>query len=88
MNTIESPMPGNIWEVNVKAGDAVSEDDLVCILEAMKMENEIYSPYSGTIKEVHVKKGDAVDAGAALFTIDAGGDPASCLRRFKELFDN
>ena len=63
-------MPGNIWEVNVNVGDTVTEDQLVCILEAMKMENDIYSPYAGVIKEVHVSKGDAVYTDSVLFTLE------------------
>ena len=70
MNKVEAPMPGSILDVNVKEGDTVAVDQLLCILEAMKMENEIFSPYAGTVKEVHVKKGDSVDTAAALVTIE------------------
>ena len=70
MNKIESPMPGNILDVNVNVGDTVTEDQLLCILEAMKMENEIFSPFAGTVTGVHVKKGDVVDTGALMFTIE------------------
>lgn len=57
-----APMPGKIIDVLVKAGDKVSEDDELVILEAMKMENPIYAPADGVVKEVKVKKDDKVDA--------------------------
>ena len=57
-------------DVNVNEGDTVTVDQLLCILDAMKMENEIYSPFSGAVTRVHVKKGDSVDTGTLLFTIE------------------
>lgn len=58
---IEAPMPGLILEIIVREGQAVTTDDPLLILEAMKMENLITSPRDGVIKSVAVKKGDAVD---------------------------
>ncbi len=54
------PMPGKISEVSVSVGDAVKEGQTVCILEAMKMFNELKAPRSGTIKEVNIEPGSAV----------------------------
>ena len=66
---VNAPMPGTILKVNVTAGQAVKEGDVLCILEAMKMENEIMAPKSGTITQVVVSKGSKVDTGAALVVI-------------------
>ena len=66
---VVAPMPGNILKVNVTAGQAVKEGDLLCVLEAMKMENEILAPKAGTVTQVAVAKGATVDTGAALVYI-------------------
>ena len=68
--TVEAPMPGNILDVKVKAGDSVTKGATLVILEAMKMENEIVSPSDGTIASVNVSKGESVDAGKILITLD------------------
>lgn len=65
-----SPMPGNILDVKVKNGDVVKSGDLLFILEAMKMENEILAPAGGTIGGVSVQKGATVDTGALLCSIN------------------
>ena len=67
--TVAAPMPGNILNVNVSVGQTVKEGDLLLVLEAMKMENEIYAPCSGTVTAVPVAKGSTVDTGAALVVI-------------------
>ncbi len=67
--TINAPMPGNILAVNVKAGDAVKKGDVLMILEAMKMENEIMAPADGTVVSVNVNVGATVETGAALCVI-------------------
>ena len=67
--TVSAPMPGTILKVNVTAGQAVKEGDLLVVLEAMKMENEIFSPKAGTVAQVLVNKGSSVDTGAALVVI-------------------
>lgn len=67
--TITSPMPGNILNVNVKNGAAVKKGDVLMILEAMKMENEIMSPCDGTVLSVNVTKGATVETGAVLCVI-------------------
>ena len=66
---VNSPMPGTILDVKVAVGQAVKEGDLLVILEAMKMENEIYAPCAGTVAQVLTSKGAAVDTGAPLVTI-------------------
>ena len=58
---ITSPMPGTILKLNVDEGQAVKAGDVVLILEAMKMENEIVAPCDGTIKQLLVSKGSTVD---------------------------
>ena len=67
--TVAAPMPGTILGVNVKEGDAVTAGQVLCILEAMKMENEIKAPGAGTIKQVLVARGQAVETGAPLVVI-------------------
>ena len=66
---ILSPMPGNILDVRVKAGDTVKAGDVLMILEAMKMENEILAPKDGTVAQIAVAKGNTVDTGALLAVI-------------------
>lgn len=68
-NVVVSPMPGSILDVNVAVGDQVTEGDVVCILEAMKMENEITSEFTGTVAAIKVKKGDTVDTDTVLIEI-------------------
>ena len=66
---VNAPMPGNILAVNVTPGQAVKEGDVMFILEAMKMENEIVAPVSGTVKQVLVSKGAVVETDAVLAVI-------------------
>ena len=62
-------MPGTILSVNVKAGDSVKAGDVLAILEAMKMENEIMAPHDGVVAAVHVNKGESVDTGAPIVSL-------------------
>ncbi len=66
---VKSPMPGNILAVNVTPGAAVKAGDVMFILEAMKMENEIVAPVSGTVKQVLVTKGSVVNTNEVLAVI-------------------
>ena len=67
---VTAPMPGNILKVNVTAGQAVKEGDLLLVLEAMKMENEIFAPCNGTVAQVLVSKGSTVDTGATMVVLN------------------
>src|ERR1044071_6509859 len=64
-----SPLQGNMWKVLVKQGDTVEEGQLLCIIEAMKMENEITAHKAGTIAELPIKGGEPIQAGAPIATI-------------------
>jgi glutaconyl-CoA/methylmalonyl-CoA decarboxylase subunit gamma len=66
---IEAPMPGNIWKVHVREGQEVKEGDVVIILEAMKMENEILAPKDGVVAAIHVGEGRAVNSGDVLISL-------------------
>jgi len=66
---VTAPMPGNILSVSVSAGQAVKAGQVIMILEAMKMENEIVAPCDGTVKQVLVQKGSTVDTNAVLAVI-------------------
>lgn len=67
--TISAPMPGTILKVNVEKGAAVKKGDVLLVLEAMKMENDIQSPVDGTVVAVQTSKGASVETGAPLVTI-------------------
>jgi biotin carboxyl carrier protein len=67
--TMEAPMPGTILDLKVKVGDVVDENQVLLILEAMKMENEIVAPKSGTITGIYVTKGAAIDVSTPMITI-------------------
>ena len=67
--TVTAPMPGNILKVNVQAGQAVKKGDVLMILEAMKMENEIMAPSDCTVASVNVTAGTTVEAGTVLCTL-------------------
>jgi len=62
-------MPGTILDIKVKEGDSVAEGDVVAILEAMKMENELMAPVSGKIASVHVQKGASVNSDDVILVI-------------------
>ena len=67
--TIKAPMPGTILKINVKVGDAVKKGDVVCVLEAMKMENEIFAPADGTVASVNVAQGASVNSDEVVVTL-------------------
>ena len=69
-NTVKAPMPGTILNMNVKVGDKIEKDALVCVLEAMKMENEIFSTSAGTVKAINAPKGTTVNSGDAIITLE------------------
>ena len=67
---VKAPMPGNILDVKVAAGASVKAGDVLVILEAMKMENEIVAPQDGTVATINVAVGDSVEPGATLATLN------------------
>ena len=67
--TVNAPMPGTILSVNVQNGATVKKGDVLMVLEAMKMENEIMSPADGTVSSISVQNGASVDTGAVLCVI-------------------
>lgn len=68
--TVKAPMPGTILDVKVKPGTAVKAGDILVILEAMKMENEIVAPQDGTVASINVNKGDTVNSGDVLVSMN------------------
>ena len=68
--SVKAPMPGNILDVKVAAGASVKAGDVLVILEAMKMENEILAPQDGTVASVNVNKGDTVNSGDVLVSMN------------------
>lgn len=66
---VKSPMPGNILKINVAPGQKVEEGDVLIVLEAMKMENEIVATKAGTVAQIAVSKGAVVETGAPLVVI-------------------
>jgi len=66
---IKAPIPGKILSIECKVNDSVKSDQVLLILEAMKMENEIRSDSSGVVKEIKVKEGDFVQSGVTLIVI-------------------
>lgn len=68
--TISSSIPGKIISVNIDIGDLVNEGDVLVILEAMKMQNEIVSPIKGIVKNINCKTGDSIDANVPLIIVE------------------
>ncbi|CAM3430696.1 biotin/lipoyl-containing protein [Erysipelothrix anatis] len=64
-----SPMPGNILSIAVKVGDVVTENQVLLVLEAMKMENNIVAPKAGTVAAIYAEKGTAIDVGQVMVVI-------------------
>ncbi|MBQ9357255.1 MAG: biotin/lipoyl-binding protein [Prevotella sp.] len=68
-NAVKAPLPGTVTEIKVQVGQTVSVGDVVLVLEAMKMQNNIESDYAGQVTSIVVKQGDTVMEGAVLLTI-------------------
>ena len=66
---MEAPLPGNIFAIKVKEGDAVKAGDVLIVIEAMKMENEVCAPSDGVVKQIAVSKGAMVATGDTLVVI-------------------
>ena len=69
-NGVTAPLAGNVWKIEVEQGQKVQEGDLLLILEAMKMENEIFADKDGTVSQILIQEGNAVDIGQVLLTLD------------------
>ena len=69
-NKVTAPMPGTVLQVKVSQGQAVKKGDVICVLEAMKMENDIPAPCDGVIASINVQKGASVGAGDILASIN------------------
>lgn len=69
-NKVVAPMPGTILDVKVSAGQSVKKGDVICVLEAMKMENDIPAPCDGVIASVNVQKGASVSANDVIATLN------------------
>jgi biotin carboxyl carrier protein len=67
---VKPPMPGKVVEIRVKEGQAVAEGDVLVVLEAMKMQNDLKSPMAGTVRRVHVQDGTNVEASTVLLEIE------------------
>jgi biotin carboxyl carrier protein len=67
---IEAQIAGNVWKIEKSAGDSVSEEDVIIIIESMKMEIPVEAPCGGVIAEIRVAEGDAIEEGAVLAVID------------------
>jgi biotin carboxyl carrier protein len=67
---VEVPITGKIISVEAKVGDTLQEGDVICTIEAMKMENPIMAPVSGKVTEVRVKTGDLVSSGGVIAIIE------------------
>ena len=67
--SVDAPMPGNILDIKVSNGAAVKAGQVLCVLEAMKMENDIVAPQDGTVASINVNKGDSVEAGQTIITL-------------------
>ena len=67
---VNAPMPGTILKINVTVGQTVKSGDSLCVLEAMKMENDIPAPKDGTVASIEVTKGSSVQSGDVLITLN------------------
>jgi biotin carboxyl carrier protein len=70
MTEVKAELVGNVWKVEAHAGDQVQEDDVLLVLESMKMEIPVMAPVSGTVRELRVKEQDVVKEGQVLAVID------------------
>ncbi|MBO5906791.1 MAG: biotin/lipoyl-binding protein [Clostridia bacterium] len=69
-SSVVAPMPGTILDIKVSAGQTVKKGDVICVLEAMKMENDIPAPQDGVIASINVQKGASIAAGDVIATLN------------------
>ena len=67
---VEAQIAGNVWKIELKVGDEVEEEDVIMIIESMKMEIPVEAPCDGRIAEIRVSEGDAIEEGAILAVIE------------------
>jgi len=67
---IEAQITGNVWKIEKAVGDALEEEDVILIIESMKMEIPVEAPCDGRLAEIRVAEGDAIEEGAVLAVID------------------
>jgi len=67
---VKAELVGNVWQIEAKPGDEVAEEDVLLILESMKMEIPVVAPVAGTVKEIRVKEQDVVREGQVLAVIE------------------
>ena len=67
---IKAPLTGTVWKIETKPGDSLDEDDVIMILESMKMEIPIEAPYDGELLEIKVSEGDAIQEGQVLAVME------------------
>ena len=67
---IEAQIAGNVWKIEKNVGDSVKEDDVLIIIESMKMEIPVESPIDGRVAEIRVQEGDSVEEGAVLAILE------------------
>ena len=70
MIEVKAELVGNVWKITAKAGDKVAEDDVLLILESMKMEISVTAPRAGTVREIRVKETDVVKEGQVLVVLE------------------
>ena len=66
---VEAQITGNVWKVEKSVGDRVEQEDVILVIESMKMEIPVEAPHSGTILEIRVAEGDSIEEGAVLVVI-------------------
>ena len=70
MSEIKAELVGNVWKIVASLGDTVEEDDILLILESMKMEIPVVAPHAGTVKEIRVKETDVVKEGQVMAVVE------------------